>query len=83
MAQKLIDVFPDNCQSFAMTIKNFEIAKESHNMSELRIKKLNGVQNLQLLEIAERIKVTKKIGLQEGFLNELIEEIENHYYFNK
>lgn len=76
MAQRLLDMFPDYLTTIAMDTANFDKAAKSADISEKRLKQLNSINNPKLCAVADRIRETKMIALQEGFIRELIDEIE-------
>ncbi|MFI3621166.1 TIGR02679 domain-containing protein [Vagococcus fluvialis] len=77
IAQKLLNMFPNNSKTIGMTISNFKVAQSRvKTFDESQLKKLNTITEPVLLEVANEIKMTGNIGLQEGFLYELIKEIQ-------
>lgn len=75
MAQQLVQVFPEHCQTIAMNHANYQTAAKESLVSETRLKQLRLMKDPQLKRIANQIRETKQIALQEGFIEELIWEV--------
>ncbi|MGC6768958.1 TIGR02679 domain-containing protein [Enterococcus sp. LJL51] len=76
MAQKLKNTFGSQLQFLGMEQRNFQIAKTKVALSSSRLKKLQALENYQLAELGKLIDESKQVAYQEGFLQELIKEIE-------
>ncbi|KAF1298452.1 hypothetical protein BAU15_11905 [Enterococcus sp. JM4C] len=76
MVQRLIDAFPEHLQTIAMNLATYQKIATKSELSAARIKQLQRIQDPRLAPVAEKIKVTHQIALQEGFLTELMDEIE-------
>lgn len=75
MAQQLLQKFPQNFRTISMNLANYQIASNLVQINEQRMKQLRLVKDPQLKEIADQIRKTNKVAMQEGFLVELIEEV--------
>lgn len=79
MAQKLKNTFGSQLQFLGMEQQHFQIAKTEIPLSASRLKKLKSLRNNQLIELGELIYEEKMVAYQEGFLQELIRDIENEF----
>lgn len=75
MAQKLKNTFKDQVQFLGMELGNFHLAKTDTHLSDSRLKKLQSFEDEQLAELGELIRSEKQVAYQEGFLQELMEDI--------
>lgn len=76
MAQKLKDVFGSQIDWIGMDLHNFQLAKSEINLSANRLNKLHMITDPALLKIAGTIRLEKKVAYQEGFLAQLVDEVD-------
>ncbi|WP_188204998.1 TIGR02679 domain-containing protein [Desemzia incerta] len=76
MAQRLLEIFPDNGNTIGMNLDNYHLASKSSDVSQRRLKQLRVVKELSLKQLSERIIETGQVAYQEGFIHELVKEVE-------
>lgn len=75
MAQRLLEVFPDNVKLIAMNHGNFCLAAQPSEITASRLKQLRVIKEPALKKVANLIIETEKVAYQEGFIGELLEEL--------
>lgn len=77
MAQKMLDLAPQYSQIVGMNEKNYhQFGTESGADLSIRLKQLRQLKDDKLKRIAQDMIETRKIASQEGFIPELIEEVQ-------
>lgn len=79
MAQRLLEIFPDNANTIGMNLDNYHQASKPSNVSHRRLKQLRAIKESSLKKIADRMIETGHIAYQEGFIQELIEEVNRKF----
>ena len=72
MAQKLLDLFPDHCQTVAMNQETYQKHAVEHLSLTERLKQLRLIKDKILKEIADEMQTTHHIASQEGFVEEVV-----------
>ena len=72
MAQKLLDLFPENCQTIAMNYENYQQYATYHATLTDRLKQLRLITTPHLKEISEEMQQTHHVAFQEGYIEETI-----------
>lgn len=75
MAQTLLNRFPNHMRMVGMHLHNYQIAAQSSTISDQRLKQLRLISEPGLVEIANKIIESRQTAMQEGFLDELIDEL--------
>lgn len=75
MAQKMLDLFPNQCQIVGMNQTNYhrygvEQAGVIHRLKQLRL-----IKNEHLQQLANHMQTTQRVASQEGFIDEVIAEV--------
>lgn len=76
MAQKLKKAFGKQLRFIGMSLSLLQREETQEDLSEKRIKQLRLLKDPQLTQLGEEIRKTKTIAYQEGFLQELIQEVQ-------
>lgn len=76
MAQKLKTTFGHQLAFIGINRSLFLLGKTEQPLSEVRLKKLRLLNDPRLVQLGETIRETKAIAYQEGFLRELIQEVQ-------
>lgn len=76
MAQRLLEMFPEHMQTIAMNLQTFAKAKTAAVLSPNRLKQMGKLRDPKLRLIADEIKMSGCTAMQEGFIEELIDEVE-------
>lgn len=79
MAQRLLELFPDNAKTIGMNLENYYLAAKKGNVSQIRLKQLRAIKEPALKKIADKMRETSQITYQEGFIQELIEEVRQEF----
>lgn len=75
MAQKMLDLFPNQCQIVGMNQTNYhrygvEKADVIHRLKQLRL-----IKNEHLQQLAKDMQTSQRVASQEGFIDEVIAEV--------
>lgn len=75
MAQRILDIFPENTHTIGMNLTNYQEVALTHKISEQRLKQLRKIKDSGLKLVADRMEETHQIALQEGFLEQLMNDV--------
>lgn len=75
MAQQVLQTFPNHGHTIAMNLTSFALASHASVLSETRLKQLRLIKDPKLKEIANQIRETHQVALQEGFIEALIWQV--------
>ena len=75
MAHRLLQMFPNNVRTVGMNLENYRLAARPSAVSQTRLKQLRIVNEPSLKVIVDCIIETGEVAYQEGFINELIQEV--------
>ena len=75
IADKLKQRYKDNLKFFGFDVDTYNKNLSNVNLSETRIKKLNGIKSIELLEVCDKIRVSQKSSYEEENIDNIIKYI--------
>lgn len=75
MAQRVFEMFPENAHTIGMDLKNYQESAMINKISAERLKQLRQIKDSELKLVADRMEKTHQIALQEGFLEQLMNDV--------
>ncbi|OTN77925.1 hypothetical protein A5886_003026 [Enterococcus sp. 8G7_MSG3316] len=75
MAQKMLDLFPNQCQIVGMNQTNYHRYGVQQVGVIHRLKQLRLIKNEHLQQLAKDMQTTQRVASQEGFIDEVIAEV--------
>lgn len=75
MAQSLLNRYPGHVALWRMDLPSY-VESVSEQSIESRLVKLNGIENTELMDVVEKMKILGKAGYQEALLTRYVEDIE-------
>ena len=75
MAEKLIEMFPDQVQTIGMSLESYQVGQQLSKLLPQQLKQLQKIKNKELKIIAEKMKISHIKAYQEGYLDIILAEI--------
>lgn len=79
IADKLKQRYKNNLNFFGFDVSTYNQNLSNVNLSEIRLKKLEGIKSLELLEICGKMKTVKKASYEEENIKNIIKFINSKY----
>ena len=79
IADKLKQRYKNNLNFFGFDVSTYNQNLSNVNLSEIRLKKLEGIKSLELLEICDKMKTVKKASYEEENIKNIIKFINSKY----
>ena len=75
MAEKLIEMFPDQVQTIGMSLESYQVGQQLSKLLPQQLKQLQKINSKELKLIAKKMEISHIKAYQEGYLDIILAEI--------
>ncbi len=75
MAEKLIEMFPDQVQTIGMSLESYQVGQQLSKLLPQQLKQLQKINSKELKLIAKKMEISHIKAYQEGYLEIILAEI--------